>query len=115
MLYGSVTRRTQRYLKHAVLANLKGLNKTQIFPEPIFEGKESATARNESESESEVSEHSESESYLTCDSGVSDDDGVSSPPSENSSGLGSSPSSRKRSRSSSDGEFSDALERFIAP
>ncbi len=68
-------------------------------------------ARSESESESEASEQSESESYLTCDSGVSDDDGTNSLD-ENSAILCSTPSkSHKRSRSSSDGEFSDALDR----
>lgn len=72
-------------------------------------------ARSESESESEASEQSESESYLTCDSGVSDDDGTNSLD-ENSAILCSTPSkSHKRSRSSSDGEFSDALDRSPSP
>lgn len=54
------------------------------------------------------SEHSESESYLTCDSGVSDDEGSSQSCSNSIYRSGS----RKRTRSSSESEFSDALDRY---
>lgn len=54
------------------------------------------------------SEHSESESYLTCDSGVSDDEGSS----QSCSNAIYRSGSRKRTRSSSESEFSDALDRY---
>lgn len=55
----------------------------------------------------EESEHSESESYLTCDSGVSDDESSSQSCSTTIYNSGS----RKRTRSTSESEFSDALDR----
>lgn len=78
--------------------------------EPIFEIKD--TEGNEEcllEESDQESEQSESESYLTCDSGVSDDE--SSYANSNNSGAFLIPPSRKRTRSVSESEFSDALDR----
>jgi len=60
--------------------------------------------KEESEAESEPTDE---ESYLTCDSGVSDDEGSSESNISN-----HIQSSRKRTRSLSDNEFSDALDRY---
>jgi len=82
--------------------------------EPIYEVKdtEGSFDRILEESDKE-SEHSESESYLTCDSGVSDDD--CSYTSSNNSSAYLIPLSRKRTRSVSESEFSDALDRSPSP
>ena len=83
-----------------------------LYPtEPIYEVKdtEGSFDRILEESDKE-SEHSESESYLTCDSGVSDDD--CSYTSSNNSSAYLIPLSRKRTRSVSESEFSDALDRY---
>ena len=63
-----------------------------------------------SEEAEQDSEHSESESFETCDSGVSDDEG--SVKSDSSQPLLSS-SNSQRTRSLSDSEFSDALDRSV--
>ncbi|KAI9555211.1 hypothetical protein GHT06_017726 [Daphnia sinensis] len=78
--------------------------------EPILDARE-REALSESNQSDEDSEQSESESYLTCDSGVSDDEGScqSGPNATYRSGR------RKRTRSSSDSEFSDALDRSPSP
>ena len=75
----------------------------KLILEPI-DGIES-NAKHESDEESE---QSESESYLTCDSGVSDDEGSTT---SNSSAILVKPVGRKRTRSVSENEFSDALDR----
>ena len=77
-----------------------------VFKEPIFDTKEREDSKGKNASDEE-SEHSESESYLTCDSGVSDDEGSS----ESCSDTILHSESRKRTRSTSDSEFSDALDR----
>ena len=77
-----------------------------FYKEPVFDAQEpeGVTENNFSD---EDSEQSESESYLTCDSGVSDDEGSS----QSCSNATYHSGSRKRTRSSSDSEFSDALDR----
>ena len=61
--------------------------------------------KEESDSESEPTDD---ESYLTCDSGLSDDEGSTESTSSN-----HVQSSRKRTRSLSENEFSDALDRYF--
>ncbi len=76
--------------------------------EPIINAKEREDILETNVSD-EDSELSETESYLTCDSGVSDDEGSSQSCSTGHCQSGS----RKRTRSSSDSEFSDALDRYL--
>lgn len=84
-----------------------------LYPtEPIYEVKETEGSYEGSLEESDQeSEQSESESYLTCDSGVSDDE--SSYTNSNNSSAFLIPLSRKRTRSISESEFSDALDRLL--
>ncbi|XP_046437438.1 ubiquitin carboxyl-terminal hydrolase 20-like [Daphnia pulex] len=78
--------------------------------EPVFDAQEPEGV-SETNFSDEDSEQSESESYLTCDSGVSDDEGSS----QSCSNATYHSGSRKRTRSSSDSEFSDALDRSPSP
>lgn len=76
------------------------------FLEPLLDAKEMGESKMElSEGESE---QSESESYETCDSGMSDDEGSTKSDGSPSSGYDSG----QRTRSISDCEFSDALDRY---
>ena len=77
-----------------------------FLQEPVIDAKEREDIMETNISDDD-SELSESESYLTCDSGVSDDEGSSQSCSNETYHSGS----RKRTRSSSDSEFSDALDR----
>ena len=83
MFYGSAARRTERYFSDLLPTGRFFFTATSLIVEPSLEFKSieaSALPKNESESESELSEEpSESESYLTCDSGVSDDEGPLKP------------------------------------
>lgn len=112
MFHGSITRRIKRYIDFHFTVDLSIINLQQILKiEPLVEVKEMEEVTKSEEAEQD-SEHSESESFETCDSGVSDDEG--SVKSESSQPLLSS-SNSQRTRSLSDSEFSDALDRSIYP
>lgn len=76
--------------------------------EPFHQDKQTKDYLLREDSEETESEHSESESYLTCDSGLSGDEDGSQPATDVSS-VASHP--RKRTWSISENEFSDALDR----
>lgn len=107
MFHGSASRRIERYdsINKVACRKIKILS-IFFYEEPVFDAQEPEGV-SETNFSDEDSEQSESESYLTCDSGVSDDEGSS----QSCSNATYHSGSRKRTRSSSDSEFSDALDR----
>jgi hypothetical protein len=113
MFHGPASRRVKRYATYSVdkvsLQNISSKIFIFFYVEPIFDAQEPEGVRENSlsDDESEQSESESYETYLTCDSGVSDDEGSS----QSCSNATYHSGSRKRTRSSSDSEFSDALDR----